>query len=65
MEKEVHKSQVAHNVRNNLLNVSAVQAGAGREKQKDKQKLVLLENLLLCVLELEKLVLLMLVLHCY
>jgi hypothetical protein len=65
MEKEVHKSQVAHNVSNNLLNVSAVQAGAGREKQKDKQKLVLLENLLLCVLELEKLVLLMLVLHCY
>lgn len=65
MEKEVHKSQVAHNVSNNLLTVSAVQAGAGREKQKDKQKLVLLENLLLCVLELEKLVLLMLVLHCY
>ena len=32
MEKEVHKSQVAHNVSNNLLIVSAVQAGAGREK---------------------------------
>lgn len=31
----------------------------GEKKQKDKQKLVLLENLLLCVQELEKLVL-----HC-